>query len=109
MINILNVLLKKRYLENIMDFHCWRKCKSIGYWANPLNDTEGSTKQWCQLGTRSNPQGALLRLDAQVHLFPNLELFQQTVVICITLVPILWCLYIPIYNLHLMFHVFQHI
>lgn len=91
MINILNILLKQWYMENIIEFHFRRQCKSIGYMPNPLNDTEGSTKPWCHLGTRSNPQGALLWFDVLVHLFPNVELLEQHVSICITLLPILCC------------------
>ena len=38
MIIIFNILHKKLHMENIMDFHCQRHCKLIGYWPNPLND-----------------------------------------------------------------------
>ena len=31
--------------------------------SDPLNDPEGSTNPWCQLGTQSNPKGDLLGLD----------------------------------------------
>lgn len=51
MINIFNILLKKWHMENVKDFHCQRKWNLIGYWPNPLNNTEGSTKLWCQLAT----------------------------------------------------------
>ena len=108
MINISNILLKERYMENITDFHYWRQCKSIGYWPNPLNDTEVSTKPWCQRGTWSNLQEALLRFHAQVHMFPNLELLEQLVSICIALLPILCYLLILLYSLHFLFHAWSN-
>ena len=94
-------------MENIIEFHCWGQCNSIGYWPNPFKNIERPTKSRCQLGTGSNPQGALLGVHTQVHLFPNLKLLEQPVLICIYFMYVLCCLQILIYYLYFLFHFYQ--
>lgn len=108
-INILYMSFKQWNMENVMDFHWWRKSKHVCHWPYPFKDLKWSTISRWQLGTWSYIQGDLLGIDTQVHMLSNLKLLEHSMLILISLLLFLCFLQIPFDKLYLLLHLSQHI